>query len=73
MLRPGGLAVLADFLPHANETLHTRYGDRWLGFALDDLRDWLGRAGLRMLESTAHEVNLRLTLVVLTARREASA
>jgi len=73
VIRPGGLAVLADFLPHANETLRTRYGDRWLGFALDDLCDWLGRAGLRMLESASHEVNLGLTLVVLTARRDISA
>lgn len=70
VVRPGGLLVLVDFLPHTNETLRTRYGDRWLGFASDDLAVWLGRAGFRIFERATHEVNLGLTLAIFTARRE---
>ena len=70
VVRPGGQAVLADFLLHDNEALRTRYGDRWLGFSLDDLRTWLERAGFHELACEHHPVNLGLTLMVITARRE---
>ena len=73
VVRPGGLLVLADFLPHTNEILRTRYGDRQLGLAPDDLAVWLGQAGFRIFERTTHEVNLGLVLLILTARREESA
>lgn len=70
VVRPGGQAVLADFLLHDNEALRTRYGDRWLGFSPDDLSVWLERAGFRELACERHPVNLGLTLMVITARRE---
>ena len=70
VVRPGGRAVLADFLLHDNEALRTGYGDRWLGFAPDDLRSWLERAGFQELSCERHPVNLGLTLMVITARRE---
>ena len=70
VVRPGGQAVLADFLLHDNEALRTRYGDRWLGFSQSDLRMWLERAGFQELACEHHPVNLGLTLMVITARRE---
>jgi ArsR family transcriptional regulator len=70
VVRPGGQAVLADFLLHDNEELRTRYGDRWLGFAPEDLRLWLERAGFQEIACERHAVNLGLTLMVITARRE---
>lgn len=70
VVRPGGRAVLADFLLHDNETLRTRYGDRWLGFAPADLTAWLTRAGFGELDCRTHTVNLGLTLMLVTARRE---
>lgn len=70
VVRPGGRAVLADFVLHDNETLRSRYGDRWLGFSPDDLRHWLERAGFQELSCQRHSVNLGLTLMVITARRE---
>ena len=63
-------AVLADFLLHDNEALRTQYGDRWLGFSPDDLHLWLERAGFQELTCEQHRVNLGLTLMVITARRE---
>ena len=70
VVRPGGQAVLADFLLHDNETLRSRYGDRWLGFSPEDLRTWLERAGFQEVSCQRHPVNLGLTLMVITARRE---
>lgn len=70
VVRPGGRAVLADFLLHDNETLRTRYGDRWLGFSPHDLHVWLERAGFHELSFEEHPVNLGLTLMLITARRE---
>lgn len=70
VVRPGGQAVLADFLLHDNEELRTRYGDRWLGFAPEDLRLWLERAGFQEIGCERHAVNLGLTLMVVSARRE---
>jgi ArsR family transcriptional regulator len=70
VVRPGGQAVLADFLLHDNEALRTRYGDRWLGFSPDDLHGWLERAGFQELACERYPVNMGLTLMVITARRE---
>jgi ArsR family transcriptional regulator len=70
VVRPGGQAVLVDFLLHDNETLRTRYGDRWLGFSQNDLQSWLEKAGFQELACECHPVNLGLTLMVVTARRE---
>jgi ArsR family transcriptional regulator len=70
VIRPGGRAVLADFLLHDNETLRSRYGDRWLGFAPEDLHSWLERAGFTEIGCERHPVNLGLTLLLITARRE---
>lgn len=70
VLKPGGRAVLADFLLHDNETMRTRYGDRWLGFAPADLEQWLGHAGFQNVACAHYPVNLGLTLLVMTARRE---
>jgi ArsR family transcriptional regulator len=70
VVRSGGRAVLADFLLHDNEALRTSYGDRWLGFSPDDLYTWMARAGFQELACERHPVNLGLTLMVITARRE---
>lgn len=70
VVRPGGQAVLAEFLLHDNETLRTRYGDRWLGFTPADLDSWLERGGFRQTACIQQPVNLGLTLMVITARRE---
>jgi ArsR family transcriptional regulator len=70
VVRPGGHAVLADFQLHDNEALRSLYGDRWLGFSPADLQGWMERAGFREVACQRHAVNLGLTLLVITARRE---
>lgn len=69
VVRPGGRVVLADFLLHENETLRTRYGDRWLGFSADELCLWMERAGFGELSCERHPISLGLTLMLITARR----
>lgn len=46
LLKPGGRAVIVDFLPHQEEWLRSEEGDVWLGFESKVLRGWLTRAGL---------------------------
>lgn len=70
VVRPGGQLILVDFRNHDNETMRTRYGDRWLGFAPTDLSVWLQRVGFQQVAWDEHIINMGLTLIVMTARRE---
>jgi len=47
-LRPGGHLIVADHVPHKDETLREQ-GHVWLGFEPDKLRAWLGEAGLEVV------------------------
>lgn len=70
ILRPGGQAVVVDFVSHNNESMRTLYGDRWLGFSSSDLDVWLNRAGFNAIACQQIPVNLGLNLLILTATRE---
>lgn len=70
VVRPGGQIMLVDFINHDNETMRTKYGDRWLGFAPDELCAWMTKAGLQRICRDEFPINMGLTLQVLTARRE---
>ena len=48
LLKPGGRAVVVDFLPHKEEWLRAEEGDVWLGFDSKTVRGWLTRAGLEV-------------------------
>lgn len=69
VMLPGGQVILVDFLAHTNETMRTRYGDRWLGFAVEDLRLWLRQSGFQPEREDHVSINLGLDLLLLTARR----
>ncbi|MFK7897596.1 MAG: ArsR/SmtB family transcription factor [Myxococcota bacterium] len=45
ILRPGGRAVLVDFLPHDHHWMEKELGLLWLGFAPELIEEWLGAAG----------------------------
>lgn len=45
IMAPGGRLFVADFLRHNDETMRSRYGDRWLGFNESELAEGLSRAG----------------------------
>jgi SAM-dependent methyltransferase len=48
VLRPGGRLLLADYAPHAVESLRSEHHHRRLGFSDDEVRSWLGAAGLTL-------------------------
>ncbi len=45
-LKPGGKLLVVDMLPHEREEYRREMGHVWLGFALEELRDYLEQAGL---------------------------
>jgi DNA-binding transcriptional ArsR family regulator len=47
-LRPGGHLIIADHVPHKDESLREQ-GHVWLGFEPDKLRAWLSEAGLEVV------------------------
>jgi len=50
VVRPGGVAVAVDFVRHEQEWMREELGVLWLGFDLDEVREWFARAGLASIE-----------------------
>jgi ubiquinone/menaquinone biosynthesis C-methylase UbiE len=46
VVRPGGKVVFADLENHKEEWLKREMADRWLGFELSEIEEWLKEAGL---------------------------
>lgn len=47
ILKPGGRLLIADFAPHALDTLRDDYSHRRLGFDREQVEGWFERLGLR--------------------------
>lgn len=67
ILTPGGRLFVADFLRHDDETMRSRYGDRWLGFDEEQLIGGLRRAGFSLSSCTRQPVGRGLSLLLLVA------
>jgi ArsR family transcriptional regulator len=52
MLRPGGRLVIVDFAPHGLEALRGEHHHARLGFSHAQMRTWLEKAGLDIVEVT---------------------
>jgi ubiquinone/menaquinone biosynthesis C-methylase UbiE len=52
LLKPGGRLLIADFAPHGLEFLRSDHAHRRLGFARDQIADWMSAAGVDLV---AHE------------------
>ncbi len=48
VLRPGGRLLIVDFAPHKLEFLREDYAHRRLGFARDQVAQWIGAPGLAL-------------------------
>jgi ArsR family transcriptional regulator len=46
VLRPGGMLLIVDFLPHQLEFLREQHAHRRLGFSGDTVQQWCQRSGL---------------------------
>ena len=71
LLRPGGAFVIADYLPHDDESMREQ-GDVWLGFPPAKLRAWLEHAALESIDvrplPTLHRPRLQLAVGKKPAR-----
>lgn len=63
ILSPRGLLFISDFQKHNDETMRTRYGDRWLGFDSMQLAVTLREVGFN--RTTIHKQKVRKGLTVL--------
>jgi ArsR family transcriptional regulator len=71
VLHPGGLVLITDFDQHLQENMRTSYGDRWLGFSLDDMRSAMARAGLSIVDYRHQPVKKVLALHLILAKKSA--
>ena len=69
VLAPGGVFVVVDFEKHDSEAMRSRYGDRWLGFDMDDINKWLGQAGFTDTDVSRQSLESGLSLFIVTARK----
>lgn len=68
VLAAAGQLVIVDFLPHRDESMRRRFGDRWLGFSRRQLEEWLDGAGFAVASWSEHPVNKGLVAARLVAR-----
>ncbi len=52
ILKPGGTLVVVEWTSHSDESLRSRFQDRWLGFEPALLEKWLKDAGLTIREKS---------------------
>lgn len=69
VLAPGGVLVVVDFTKHDSELMRSRFGDRWLGFASEEIQAWLQQAGFQVRSMEHYTVKLGLSLVLYQAVR----
>lgn len=67
-LKPGGLLVVADLDPHADEAMRERMGDRRLGVSPEELALWLAETGFSEPVRTKHQPPGGLAFSVSLAR-----
>jgi ArsR family transcriptional regulator len=72
VLRPGGRLVIVDFAPHEVESLRTEHAHRRLGFADEEIVQWLEESGFDP-GTIAHLPGEPLTVTLWSARRRLSA
>ncbi|MBW8303781.1 MAG: methyltransferase domain-containing protein, partial [Brevundimonas sp.] len=74
LVMPGGRLLIVDFAPHALEHLREEHQHRRLGFSDEEMRRWLGIAGLTPSAPIALPPDTDgLTVVIWTAERVAEA
>lgn len=49
VLKPGGIVFLADFKEHNNFELKERMHDVWMGFPMDEVKEWFQKNGFKKI------------------------
>ncbi len=74
LVAPGGRLLIVDFAPHDLEHLREEHQHRRLGFADEEMRRWLGEAGLAPSAPSVLPPDTEgLTVSIWTAQRPAAA
>jgi ubiquinone/menaquinone biosynthesis C-methylase UbiE len=55
-----GQLIVVDLEKHQNESLRSRYGDRWLGFSPGQIERWASDAGFSIIEKGSFPLQRRL-------------
>lgn len=69
ILAPGGTLVVTDFDKHDLEAMRSEYGDRWLGFSPEELKNILEQAGFVPEEPVRISVQRGLRVLLTRALR----
>lgn len=57
ILRPGGIFLIIELLPHSQENMRERFGDLWLGFSLEVIETWLTDTGFKTQKKDRFALN----------------
>lgn len=60
----GGKMIIAEFDRHQNEKMRTRFKDRWLGIAPEEISVWVSETGFAKVKKTVVPVNMGLSVII---------
>jgi ArsR family transcriptional regulator len=69
VLKPGGTLIITEWSAHQDETLRTRFQDRWLGFEPEVIEGWLRRLPLTVKKRTTLPLPRGLTILLYQSIR----
>jgi len=72
LLIPRGKILLLDLAPHQEDWMRKKFGDFWLGFSPEDLKEWLIKCGFRdILINYSNDFNKhsKIETIIITAKK----
>lgn len=70
VLKKGKNFIIVDLLHHHRERMRERYGDRWLGFSIADIKKWLGKTGFSIGKVDYFELKKGLRGFILQSQKQ---
>jgi len=70
VLKKGKNFIIVDLLNHHRERMRERYGDRWLGFSIADIKKWLGKTGFSIGKVDYFELKRGLRGFILQSQKQ---
>lgn len=70
VLKKGNGFIIVDLLSHEQESMRERYGDRWLGFAEVDIKEWLKTSGFKVKKIEYFDLKKNLKGFIINAEKK---
>lgn len=70
VLKSGGMLLVVDLSAHNDETMRTRFGDRWLGFEPAELKMMIQEQGLRVAANDSISLKKNLKALLILAKKQ---